>query len=497
MTARQSSDYSTSGGYPASYCLEDNGNEGRCLTDEERGAYWEVDLGENISVYMITVDLSGDDRMNDHSIYLLDSEEIILATAETPPSTSWTTEDFFANTTVFKRNTCIRQCQEDMKQKLDEERVKWQAAQPISAELCNKASFEVCSDFARAFDKLYAAKPLDDNPMKRNQGTLVVTSPINTLSQVQFPTSYTFSGSAQGVQTFSGYAAPDLAQSDFPGTTVSTPVTTTWKYQPLNPTAFHSSCPCSGIFMGNENMSIEMVPVEIDADTYVFGTSQGGIFKMRSVNAQGEQGESRYTTAISNLANLDAGVWGQAITEFSKGNAIPFDFYKVRDLDYCSSCGRMSHDKTGTDNTIDAGFDTELQQLKLPPSLEFQWPKGHSTLWELISHEVGDYVEEVGTSMLTALGANVVTTDRHLAGTGERHFEVDVKWPNGGSHILEEVENHHSLAIEALEEKLNRKIDQKIDQVESKVDQVKSKVDELAQQIKEIKDLMGDLLSKM
>jgi len=93
-----------------------------------------------------------------------------------------------------------------------------------------------------------------------------------------------------------------------------------------------------------------------------------------------------------------------------------------------------------TDTIAKGPPETELHKLKLPPTLDMQWPKGHSTLWELIYNEVGNYVEEVGTSLLAALGADVVTTDRRLAGTSERHFEMEVKWPNGGKHILENAE---------------------------------------------------------
>ena len=142
--------------------------------------------------------------------------------------------------------------------------------------------------------------------------------------------------------------------------------------------------------------------------------------------------------------------------------------------------------KTGEDSAIDV---TGLRQLKLPPKLDMQWPKGHSTLWELISSEVGNYVEEVGTSVLTALGADVVTTGRYLSGTGERHFEVDVKWPNGGNHIVEEVKNHHSLAIEALEDKIEKSGSHLEAKLNRKIDQVEGKVDKLAH-------LIGELLKK-
>ena len=92
-------------------------------------------------------------------------------------------------------------------------------------------------------------------------------------------------------------------------------------------------------------------------------------------------------------------------------------------------------------------------------------------------------MEEVGTSLLTALGADVVTTDRRLAGTSERHFEMDVKWPNGGKHILDEMQNQ-------------------VQQVEAKVDklaqQMEEKVDKLAQHIiEEVKGVMEKLLQNM
>ena len=45
----------------------------------------------------------------------------------------------------------------------------------------------------------------------------------------------------------------------------------------------------------------------------------------------------------------------------------------------------------------------KLNQWKLLPKLDVQWPKGHNSLWELISNEVADHVEEVGTSVLSAL----------------------------------------------------------------------------------------------
>merc|ERR1711971_1163590 len=101
----------------------------------------------------------------------------------------------------------------------------------------------------------------------------------------------------------------------------------------------------------------------------------------------------------------------------------------------------------------------------------------------------------------------------------------DVKWPNGGNHILEEVKNHHSVTIKDMETRskshiealdryvqaLDKKVDKKVDQVEEKidklaqqiqaldkkVDQVEEKIDKLAQQMKEIKNLMGEFIKKM
>merc|ERR1712194_285524 len=115
--------------------------------------------------------------------------------------------------------------------------------------------------------------------------------------------------------------------------------------------------------------------------------------------------------------------------------------------------------------------EAKLNQWTLPPNLDVQWPKGHSSLWELISSEVGNHVEEVGTSVLTALGANVVST-RPLAGTSERHFEFDVKWPNGGSHVLDEVKNH----LEEVKKHHSGQIGDKVQQMEVKMDEVKNQI---------------------
>ena len=152
-------------------------------------------------------------------------------------------------------------------------------------------------------------------------------------------------------------------------------------------------------------------------------------------------------------------------------------------------------------NTIaDDRPGTELHELKLPPTLDMQWPKGHSTLWELIYNEVGDYVEEVGSSLLTALGADVVSTDRRLAGTSERHFEMEVKWPNGGKHILDEVQNQVKEKVEKVEAKVD-KLTQQMEQMEEKVDklaqQMEEKVDKLAQHAEEMKGVMEKLLQKI
>jgi len=143
---------------------------------------------------------------------------------------------------------------------------------------------------------------------------------------------------------------------------------------------------------------------------------------------------------------------------------------------------------------------TELHAFKLPPTLDTQWPKGHSSLWELIYNEVGDYVEEVGTSVLTALGADVVATDRRLTGTSERHFEMEVKWPNGGKHILDEMQDQVQ-KVEAKVDKLAQQMEEKVEKVEAKVDKlsqhIEEKVDKLSQHIEGMKDVIEKLLQKM
>ena len=125
--------------------------------------------------------------------------------------------------------------------------------------------------------------------------------------------------------------------------------------------------------------------------------------------------------------------------------------------------------------------DNELNQWKLPPTLDVDWPKGHNSSWELISGEVANHVEEVGTSVLTALGANVVTT-RRLAGTSEKHFEYDVTWPNGGNHVLEEVK----IQIAHQVDKMETKIADQVDKMETKmIAKIESMFERLLEQMDE------------
>ena len=114
----------------------------------------------------------------------------------------------------------------------------------------------------------------------------------------------------------------------------------------------------------------------------------------------------------------------------------------------------------------------------LPPrntlKLDVQWPKGHKSLWELISNEVADHVEEVGTSVLSALGANVLST-RPWTGTSERHFDFDVTWPNGESHVLAYLEDK-------MEDKLN-KMDDKFDKMEDKFNKIEEMMGRLLKEL--------------
>ena len=155
-------------------------------------------------------------------------------------------------------------------------------------------------------------------------------------------------------------------------------------------------------------------------------------------------------------------------------------------------------DESSSENSLSAQ-DFQLNQWNLPSKLDVEWPKGHSSLWELISNEVGNYMEEVGISVLTALGADVVT-NRCLAGTSERHFELDVKWPNRGNHVLEEVKNHHSEKVGQVEDKVDQVVDEidkvlgKVIRVEDKVNQVVEKVHQIEAKMTEIENMMKKLL---
>ena len=152
-------------------------------------------------------------------------------------------------------------------------------------------------------------------------------------------------------------------------------------------------------------------------------------------------------------------------------------------------------DESSSENSLSAQ-DFQLNQWNLPSKLDVEWPKGHNSLWELISNEVGNYMEEVGISVLTALGADVVA-NRRLAGTSERHFELDVKWPNGGNHVLEEVKNHHSEKVGQVEDKVDQleaKIVSQVVGVEDKVDRLEAK---MTAKMTQMENMIKKILEKM
>ena len=85
-----------------------------------------------------------------------------------------------------------------------------------------------------------------------------------------------------------------------------------------------------------------------------------------------------------------------------------------------------------------------------------------------------------------------MATKRCLSGTSERHFEMEVTWPTGGKHILEEIKNHHSEAL--------AKTHEKIEEIEKKLVEQSTKVEANMQfiegQMEEMKDMMEKLLTK-
>ena len=52
--------------------------------------------------------------------------------------------------------------------------------------------------------------------------------------------------------------------------------------------------------------------IEVDSKTYVFGGTDGGWFKMRSVDANGSLMENRHTKAVRTIGDLTVAIWKAA-----------------------------------------------------------------------------------------------------------------------------------------------------------------------------------------
>merc|ERR1712028_219998 len=125
---------------------------------------------------------------------------------------------------------------------------------------------------------------------------------------------------------------------------------------------------------------------------------------------------------------------------------------------------------------------------------------GHGSLWQLVSNEVSDYMEEVGTSVLTALGADVQATERHLAGTGERHFELDVKWPNGGKHILDEVGIGLKNQLREIKSQMAEMKEKQAKDMEKQAKDMEKQakdMEKLAMDMKDVKDILDEISNKL
>jgi hypothetical protein len=120
--------------FSASNCIQNN-EDSTCNTGGEghEGAYWEVDLGQDISFSKVQIFGHSNHRpyIRNCWIQLLDENGVILATAQTGSNLAGSgvfQKEFKAD--VFERNRCIQQCQDDMQEKLEGAQEQWRDSQP-------------------------------------------------------------------------------------------------------------------------------------------------------------------------------------------------------------------------------------------------------------------------------------------------------------------------------------------------------------------------------
>lgn len=195
-----------------------------------------------------------------------------------------------------------------------------------------------------------------------------------------------------------------------------------------------------------------------------------------------------------------------------------------------------THDPTGSP-TIPPVSTINMKGFKdfkpLPQPLKVSWPNGHKNFRDLIYHDLADYVDEVGVTLLEALGARVTAsteTPRDEEGTN-RHFEFDVRWPNGKNTFWEAIGIDSDFKIdtdndEDLEwmsktgrhrlegrtvtvdgnptetwlkeemKELKKTVEGKVETVESKVDAIEGKVESMEGKMEAMMNMMMQLLDQ-
>ena len=132
MTAKMSSSFSS--GHGANDCLPGSG-EMQCSTADkghyliENRPYWEVDLGDDASVFKVEIDSLTHSNFfsRNMEVQLLSKDDVVLAnffigsfgTSQTKTITAH--ED---GTYHFERNHCIKKCQDEAKVQLQAEQTK-------------------------------------------------------------------------------------------------------------------------------------------------------------------------------------------------------------------------------------------------------------------------------------------------------------------------------------------------------------------------------------
>lgn len=129
------------------------------------------------------------------------------------------------------------------------------------------------------------------------------------------------------------------------------------KYRPTPPpAATDEKVPQKGTFISNEGKEWKnQIPFKVSKNIYVFGGSDGGWFKMASVDSNGNFIENRHTNDCNSIDELTIEIWNSA----RRGGD-----YKVKDIIFVPTAPQQSTEATTaviTDATSCSGWDCEIE----------------------------------------------------------------------------------------------------------------------------------------